>query len=93
MSAFLGKRIAISAVINENGFDLSSIDIFDSDFDHSTNFDHFVEWIKRAAFGLRHRLGRVSRICIIIDNATWYNELTNDSKLPKRVCCKEQIQK
>ena len=93
LSTFLGKRIAISAMINENGFGLSSIYIFDCDSDNSMNSDHFIEWIKRAASELRHKFGQASRICIIIDNATWHSELTDDTKPPKHAWCKEQIQK
>ena len=70
LNAFQGKRIAIGLMINENGFDLSSIDIFDCDFDHSMNSDHFVEWVKRAASRLRNQFDQASRICIIIRNAT-----------------------
>jgi hypothetical protein len=69
-SFYLGKRLAISAMIDENGFDYDSIDVFECDADHSMNSRHFVDWMERAAFNLRKSFGPNSRICIVIDNAT-----------------------
>ena len=55
-----GKRVAISAMMDENGFDNDSIDIFDYDTNHSMNSDHFAQWIEGAAFGLRKKFGAKS---------------------------------
>ena len=43
-------------MMDENGFDNHSIDIYDCGTDHSMNSDHFVQWIERAAFGLRKEI-------------------------------------
>ena len=69
-------------MIAENRFDNDSIDIFDCDTDHSTNSYHFKRCIGRAAFGLRKKIWSSRRICIIIDNTTWRNELTDSTNLP-----------
>ena len=79
-------------MIDENRFDKDSIDIFDYDTDHFMNSDHFVHWIERAAFGLRKKFGPSRRICIVVDNATWHNELTDSTKLRKCSWRKDQSQ-
>ena len=71
-------------MINENGFDLDLIDIFECDADHSMNSNYFIDWMRHAAFSLRRRFGSNRRICIVIDNDTWHNELTDETKPPKR---------
>ena len=50
------------------------------------------EWIGFAASHLPLHHGPTPRIGIIIDNATWHNELTEDSKPPKWWWRKDQIQ-
>ena len=88
-----GKRLAISAMINEASFHKKSVDIFTCDEEHSMNSTHFTEWVKKAASYLRFLHGPIPRIAIIIDNATWYNELVDETKPPKRSWCKDQLQK
>ena len=88
-----GKRIAISATINENGFDKDTVDIFTFDEEHSLNSVYFVKWIRKAASHLRHPFPEPIRICIVIDNATWHNELCDETKLPKRSWRKVQVEK
>ena len=83
--------MAISAMIDENRLDNGSIDIFDSDTDRPMNSDHFVQWIERAAFSLRKKFGPSRRICIVVDNATRHNELT-DSKEPVKSRRKDHVQ-
>ena len=72
--------MAISAMIDENRLDNGSIDIFDSDTDRPMNSDYFVQWIERAAFGLRKKFGPSRRIYIVVDNATLHNELTDSTE-------------
>jgi hypothetical protein len=36
-------------------------------------------------------LGKDAKIVLVIDNATWHNQLTNDTTLPKRSWRKETI--
>ena len=84
--------MAISAMNDENGFDNDLIDIFDCDTNHLMNSDHFVQWIERAAFGLRKKFGSSRRIPIVIDNATGHNELTDSTKPPKCSRRKDQVQ-
>lgn len=87
-----GKRLAISAMINEHGFDKETTDIFTCDEEHSMNSTHFVHWIRHAASLLRRRHPEPRRICIVIDNATWHNELCDNVKPPKRSWRKIQVQ-
>jgi transposase len=56
------------------------------------NSAHFIEWIEKAASHLRLLHGSTPRIAIIIDNATWHNELAEESKPPKRSWRKDQLQ-
>ena len=79
-------------MIDENGFDYDSIDVFECDADHSMNSRHFVNWMERAAFNLRKSFGPNRRICIVIDNATWHNELTDETKPPKRSWRKLEVE-
>ena len=84
--------MAISAMIDENGFLNNSIDIFDCDTNHPMNSDHFVQWIEGAAFGLRKKFGSSRRISIVMDNAPGHNELTDSTKPPKFSWRKDQVQ-
>ena len=79
-------------MIDENGFDNDSIDIFNCDNNHSMNSDYFVQWIERAAFGLRKKFGPSRRVLIVIDNATRHNEFTDSTKPPKCSWRKDQVQ-
>ena len=79
-------------MMDENGFDNDSIDIYDCATDHSMNSDHFVQWTKRAAFGLQKKFGPSCRIPIVIDNATGHNELTDSTKPSKYSWRKDQVQ-
>ncbi|CAF4243867.1 unnamed protein product, partial [Rotaria magnacalcarata] len=54
--------------------------------------EHFIKWIKSTSFRLRDEHGPNDRICIIIDNATWHSELTDDTKPAKRAWRKSEIQ-
>ena len=78
------KRLAISAMINEAGFDKESVDIFTCDEEHSMNSTHFTKRVKKVASYLRFLHGLIPRIAIIIDNATWHNELVDETESPKR---------
>ena len=88
-----GKRLAISAMINEVGFHKESVNIFTCDEEHSMNSTHFTEWVEKAASYLRFLNGSIPRIAIVIDNATWHNELVDETELPKRLWRKDQLQK
>ena len=54
---FSGTRLFISALISENGFHVSTIDIFKCDQDHSMDGSHFVDWISRISSLLRQEHG------------------------------------
>lgn len=87
-----GKRLAISAMINSHGVDIDTVDIFSCDEDHSMNSSHFIEWLRKAAAHLRQQYSGSTRICIVLDNARWHNELCDDAKPAKRSWRKNQIQ-
>ncbi|CAF1553235.1 unnamed protein product [Adineta ricciae] len=87
-----GKRLTISAMINENDFHKESVDIFACDEDHSMNSTHFIHWIEKFASHLRLLHGPSVRIAIAIDNATWHNELIDEAKPPKRSWRNDQLQ-
>lgn len=78
--------------MDTNGFDYDSIDIFECDADHSMNSAHFISWMERTAYALRKKFGPDRRLSIVIDNATWHNELTNETKPPKRSWRKSDVQ-
>lgn len=88
-----GQRLGITAMINEHGFDTESFEIFTCDEEHSMNSVTFIKWIRKAASYLRRRHPEPIRICIVIDNATWHNELCDDVKPPKRSWRKAQVEK
>ncbi|CAF3706780.1 unnamed protein product [Rotaria sp. Silwood1] len=77
-----GKRLAISAMINNHGVDIGTVDIFSCDEDHLMNSSHFIEWLGKAAEHLRQLYCESTRICIVLDNARWHNELCDDAKPP-----------
>ncbi|CAF1244573.1 unnamed protein product [Didymodactylos carnosus] len=49
-----------------------------------------VNWVFEAAGTLRAENGN-SKICIIVDNAPWHNELTDETKIPKPAWVKAQV--
>ncbi|CAF4085892.1 unnamed protein product [Rotaria sp. Silwood2] len=85
------KRLAISALLSESGFHKETIDIFECDENHSMDPRHFLGWIDRTASLLREELGPDVKIVLIIDNATWHNQLTEETTPPKRAWRKELI--
>ncbi|CAF2893679.1 unnamed protein product [Rotaria sp. Silwood2] len=87
-----GKRLAISAMINNNGVDIDTVDIFSCDEDHSMNSSHFIEWLQKAAEHLRQQYCESTQICIVLDNARSHNELCDDAKPPKRSWRKNEIE-
>ncbi|CAF1170090.1 unnamed protein product [Rotaria sordida] len=50
---------------------------------------HFLAWIDRATSLLRKQLDQHVKIVLIIDNATWHNQLTEDTIPPKRAWRKD----
>jgi hypothetical protein len=64
-----GKRLAISAMINNHGVDTDTIDIFVCDEDHTMNSSYFIEWLRKAAEHLRRQYCDSTRICIVLYNA------------------------
>ncbi|CAF1572647.1 unnamed protein product [Rotaria sp. Silwood1] len=94
-----GPRVAISALINENDFHHPSADMFKCNQEHSMDSMHFIRWIGETCSKLRKELcksldylivhdafykGNAHSITIIIDNASWHRELTNNAKSPQR---------
>ena len=88
-----GKRLAISVMINEASFHKESVDIFTCHEEHSMNSTHFTEWVEKVAPYLRFLHCPIPRIAIIIDNATWHNELVDETEPPRRSWRKDQLQK
>ncbi|CAF3865788.1 unnamed protein product [Rotaria sp. Silwood1] len=86
-----GQRLAISALLSQNGFHLRSLDIYKCDEVHSMDSNHFVTWMDSAASTLRSEHGKTTKIAIIIDNAKWHNKLTPESEPPKRSWKKQLI--
>ena len=88
----LGQRLAISGLISLKGFHLRSLDIFKCDEVHNMDSDHFAQWIKNISEILRSEHGKNAKLVIIIDNATWHNQLTTESQPPKRSWKKSILQ-
>ena len=86
-----GKRLAISAMINKVDFYKESVDIFTCDEEHSMYSTHFTEWVEKAAAYLRFLHGSIARIAIIVDNASWHNELVDETEPPKRSWHMDQL--
>ena len=66
-SILIGSRIAISAMIDINGFHLPSVDIFLCSKYHSLNAEYFLHWEEKAAFQIRENNGNNS---FVFDNLT-----------------------
>ncbi|CAF3941892.1 unnamed protein product, partial [Rotaria sordida] len=86
-----GARLAVSVLINENGFHHSSIDMFKCDQENSMDSEHFIHWIGQTCAKLRKEFEKTPAITIIIDNAPWHSELTDDTKQPLRSWRKQSI--
>ncbi|CAF3766452.1 unnamed protein product [Rotaria sp. Silwood1] len=98
-TCYLGPRVAISALINENDFHHPSIDMFKCNQEHLVDSIHFIRWIGETCSKLRKEVCKsldylivhdafykenAHSITIIIDNASWHRELTNNAKSPQR---------
>jgi DDE superfamily endonuclease len=77
-------------MISRYGFHERTIDIWETSKEHNMTSSRFVNWIFEAARTLRAE-HETSKICIILDNAPWHNELTDETKMPKRSWKKEQV--
>jgi hypothetical protein len=55
----IGKRLAISTLLNESGFHEETIGIFECDEHHNMDLRHFLTWIDRTASLLRKELGNI----------------------------------
>ncbi|CAF1490656.1 unnamed protein product, partial [Rotaria sordida] len=53
---------------------------------------YFIGWIRKTSFRLREDHGPNVGICIVVDNAPWHSELTDDTKPAKRSYNKAQVQ-
>ena len=79
------KQTATPAIINENDFDKDIVEIFTFDKEHSLNRVYFANWIRTIASHWHHLYLEPSiRICIVIDNSTWYNRLCDEPTPFKR---------
>ena len=78
-------------MINEADFHKESVNIFTCDEKYSMNSTHFIEWIEKVACDLRFLHGPIPGIAIIIDNATWHNELVNETEPTKRSWRRDQL--
>ncbi|CAF3280599.1 unnamed protein product [Rotaria socialis] len=86
------KRLAISALINTNGYHLNSVDIFLCSDEHSMDNDRFIKWISDTSLKLLVLRGENAKIVIVLDNEPWHNVLSPESTVPKRSWRKGQIQ-
>ncbi|CAF1355584.1 unnamed protein product [Rotaria sordida] len=86
-------RLAVSALISVDGYRLRSIDIWACTEEHQMNSDRFLSWLDPTCATLRSEIGDKQRIAICLDNAPWYNVLTDESIVPKRSSRKEFIGK
>ena len=64
-----GRRLAISALFNENGFHRLSIDMFQCDQEHSMDSLHFIQWNGQTCSILREELGRIFGFLIARDSS------------------------
>jgi transposase len=86
----LGPRLAISAMLSKDGIHERTVDVWETSKEHNMTSARFVNWIAEAAGTLRAENGS-SKICIIIDNAPWHNELTEETKMPKRAWVRARV--
>ncbi|CAF1688149.1 unnamed protein product, partial [Adineta ricciae] len=87
-----GSRLAVSAIIDVNGYHIPSVDIWTYTEDHNMDSSHFLMWLDSTCATLREETGEKKRIAICLDNATWHNKLTEESIIPKRASTKAEIQ-
>ncbi|CAF1293209.1 unnamed protein product [Adineta ricciae] len=87
-----GSRLAVSALIDVSGYHIPSVDIWTCTEDHNMDSTHFITWLDSTCATLREEIGKIERITICLDNATWHNKLTNESVIPKRASPKGEIQ-
>jgi hypothetical protein len=55
----IGKRLAISALLNESDFHKETIDIFECNENHNMDSNHFLAWIDETTSLLREQLGNM----------------------------------
>jgi hypothetical protein len=77
-------------MLSKDGIHESTVDIWETSKEHNMTSARFVNWVFEAAGTLRAENGN-SKICIIVDNAPWHNELTEETKMPKRAWVKAQV--
>src|SRR5690242_19935059 len=80
--------------------------MFKCDQEHSMDSMHFIHWIRQTCSKLRKEfgmsfdylifhdafyIGNAPSITIIIDNASWHREVTDDTKPPRRSWRKQMI--
>ncbi|CAF1423231.1 unnamed protein product [Adineta ricciae] len=78
-----GSRLAVSALVDVNGYHIPSVDIWTCTEDHNMH---------STCATLREEIGKKERIAICLDNATRHNKLTKESVIPKRALSKGEIQ-
>ncbi|CAF1361959.1 unnamed protein product [Didymodactylos carnosus] len=85
-------RTTSEPVAAKSVFHLPSVDVFKCDDDHNVNSAHFNSWLSETCGMLRTEHGKDAKITLIIDNATWHNQQTLESKVPKRGSRKSILQ-
>ncbi|CAF0779758.1 unnamed protein product [Rotaria sordida] len=65
--------------------------MFKCDQEQSMDSKHFIYWIGQTCSKLRKEFGKSRAITIIIDNAPWHREVTDDTKSPLRSWRKQMI--
>ena len=103
----LGKRLGISVLLSDATFHIPSADTAESDQNHNMDSEHFLKRIGQTCLLLRQLcsyflpntvvkpydffLGSGNEVMIVLNNATWYNRLTDETTPPKRSWHKELI--
>ncbi|CAF1671282.1 unnamed protein product [Didymodactylos carnosus] len=77
-------------MISKDGFHESTVDVWETSKEPNMTSSLFVQWIFKAAAALRAEHD-TSKICIIVDNAPWHNEATDETKMPKRSWKRAQV--
>ncbi|CAF1159729.1 unnamed protein product, partial [Didymodactylos carnosus] len=85
-----GPRLAISPMLSKDGIHESTVGIWETSKEHNMTSARFVNWISEAVGTLRAENVN-SKICIIVDNAPWYNELAEETKMSKRAWVEAQV--
>jgi hypothetical protein len=57
---FTGSRLAVSALIDVNGYHIPSVDIWTCTEDHNMDSTHFLMWLDSTCATLREEIGKLT---------------------------------